>query len=110
MFSYLEHEWSSGVDCLEEAVEELMSVVAENDWTPHTGSEPDPADIPTIEELEERALAAVADWGVPEDAVRVPIGKLRVVVNEGGWTFVAGGFMAAEPNHNDTEFTAKLTR
>jgi hypothetical protein len=110
MFSYFEHDWGEDVDSPEKADAELMRRVTEGEWMPYTGAEPDPDDLATIEELEQRARESIAEWDVPDDAVRVPIAKLRAIVEAGGWTFVAGDFAEFEGHHNDTEYVAKLTR
>jgi hypothetical protein len=47
---------------------------------------------------------------VPDDAVRIPIEKLRALIDAGGWTFVAGEFTEFEGHHNDTEYVVKLSR
>ncbi|MGI5182590.1 hypothetical protein ACQEVZ_40685 [Dactylosporangium sp. CA-152071] len=110
MFSYFEHDWDESLEGAEAMDAELMRRVTEGEWTPYSGDEPDPEDIATIEELEARAREAVDEWDVPDDVVRVPIEKLRAVIDGGGWTFVAGEFSEFEGHHNDTEYVVKLTR
>jgi hypothetical protein len=110
MFSYFEHDWDESIDGAEAMNAELMRRVAEGQWTPHTGYEPDPEDMATIDEHAEQARESVNEWDVPDDAVRVPIEKLRAIIDAGGWTFVAGRFYEFEGHHNDTEYVVKLTR
>jgi hypothetical protein len=110
MFSYFEHDWDERIDGPEAADAELIRRVTEGEWMPYTGDEPDPADIATIEELEARARESIDEWNVPDDAVRVPIDKLRAIIADGGWTFVAGEFAEFEGHHNDTEYVVKLAR
>ncbi|MFD0597504.1 hypothetical protein ACFQZ4_38755 [Catellatospora coxensis] len=52
----------------------------------------------------------VGEWAMPAEAVRFPLDKLRALMAEGGWTFVAGEFSDFEGHHNDTEFLVKLGR
>ncbi|MET7419702.1 hypothetical protein [Dactylosporangium sp. NPDC005555] len=110
MFSYFEHDWDDDIDGAEATDAELMRRVTEGEWQPHTGAEPDPGEIATVEALEERARESIEEWAVPDDAVRIPIEKLRTLIAAGGWTFVAGDFMEFEGHHNDTEYIVKLTR
>ncbi|MEV0133724.1 hypothetical protein AB0H83_35330 [Dactylosporangium sp. NPDC050688] len=110
MFSYFEHDWDPGIEGAEAMDAELIRRVHEGEWLPYHGEEPDPDDIATIEELEARAREVIDEWDVPEDTVRVPIEKLRALIADGGWTFVAGEFAEFEGHHNDTEYVVKLTR
>ncbi|MEV4140026.1 hypothetical protein AB0J72_48690 [Dactylosporangium sp. NPDC049742] len=110
MFSYFEHDWDEGIDNPEAATTELMRRVTEGDWTLYSGDGPDPDDIATIEDLEARARESIDAWNVPDDAVRIPIDKLRAVIAAGGWTFVAGEFTELVGNHHDTEYVVQLTR
>ena len=111
MFSYFEHDWDEDLDGADEMNAELMRRITEGEWMPYTGAEePHPDDITTIEELRERAWESISGWDVPEDAVAIPIAKLRAFVDAGGWTFVAGDFVEFEGHHNDTEYVVKLAR
>ena len=110
MFSYFEHDWDESIEGAEAMDAELMRRVTEGEWTPYTGDEPDPDDIATIEDLEARAHEAIDEWDIPGDAVRVPIEKLRAIIADGGWTFVAGEFSEFEGHHNDTEYVVMLRR
>ncbi len=110
MFSYFEHDWDPAIEGAEAMDAELLRRVTEGEWLPYTGEAPDPEDIATVEELEARAREAIGEWDVPDYVVRVPIDKLRALIAEGGWTFVAGEFAEFEGHHNDTEYVVELTR
>ena len=110
MFSYFEHDWDESIDGPDEITAELMRRVIDGEWMPYTGHFPHSPDTDTIERLEAIARECLADWDVPDDAVRIPIEKLRAVIDAGGWTFVTGSFIDFEGHHNDTEYLAQLTR
>lgn len=108
-FSYFEHDWDEDVEGAAAAETELLRRAAEGTW--FAVEDIDPDEFETIDALAERAEeVVVGEWEMPVAAVRLPMERLRTLIAEGGWTFVAGEFSEFEGHHNDTELLVKLTR
>ena len=108
-FSYHEHDWDETEDAAAMDAE-LLRRVRIGVWEPYSGYPPDPEEIATVEALEASAREHIDEWDVPDDVVRIPIERLRTLMTEGGWSFVAGEFMEFEGHHNDTEYIVTLSR
>ncbi|MEU7823538.1 hypothetical protein [Catellatospora sp. NPDC049111] len=108
-FSFFEHDWDESIEGVEAMEAELLRRAAQGEWLEVADEEPD--EFATFDELRERAEEViVGEWEMPVEAVRLPMDKLRAIIAEGGWTFVAGEFADFEGHHNDTEFLVKLGR
>ncbi|MEV0459557.1 hypothetical protein [Catellatospora methionotrophica] len=108
-FSYGEHDWiTEDVDSPAAAEPILLRVASEGDWC---GVDDEPEEYDTLDALVERAeQVVVGEWGMPAAAVQAPVDKLRAIIAEGGWTFVAGDFSEFVGNNQDTELLVKLVR
>lgn len=108
-FSYFEHDWDEDVEGAAAAENELLRRATEGTWFEVDDDDPD--EFETIDALAERAEEVIAgEWEMPPAAARLPLDRLRALIAEGGWTFVAGEFSEFEGHHNDTELLVKLTR
>ncbi|MEV0456282.1 hypothetical protein [Catellatospora methionotrophica] len=108
-FSYFEHDWDESIEGPEAMEAELLRRAAEGEW--HEVADVAPDEFATLDELVQRAEEViVGEWEMPVDAVRLPLGKLRAIIADGGWTFVAGEFSDFEGHHNDTELLVRLDR
>lgn len=108
-FSFFEHGWDESIEGVEAMTAELLRRAAEGEWSEVVDDEPD--EFATLDELRLRAEEViVGEWEMPEEAVRLPLDKLRAIISDGGWTFVAGEFAEFEGHHNDTEFLVRLGR
>ncbi|BCJ74851.1 hypothetical protein ACFQY4_27730 [Catellatospora bangladeshensis] len=108
-FSFFEHEWDEDIDSPEKADAELLRRATEGTWFEVEDVDPDEFD--TIEALAERVEEVIGgEWDAPATVARLPLDRLRTLIAEGGWTFVAGEFSDFEGHHNDTELLVKLTR
>lgn len=108
-FSFFEHDWDEEIDDAVKMEHELLRRASEGQWFEVEDIDPD--EFETIDALAERAEEVIAgEWEMPVAAARSPMDRLRAIIAEGGWTFVAGEFSDFEGHHNDTEFLVKLTR
>ncbi|MDI1461257.1 hypothetical protein QEZ54_09785 [Catellatospora sp. KI3] len=109
-FSYFEHDWiEEDIDGPQAAEATLLRVAAEGDWFEVDDAAPDEFD--TFDALAERvAQTVVRDWNMPAAAVQLPLGKLRTIIAEGGWTFAGGEFSEFVGNNQDTEMLVRLVR
>jgi hypothetical protein len=115
-FSFGEHDsselWDEADDASTEQV--MTQILASKSW-----AEVKPGSMDTHTEPEERTLDAfiaatlellVNESGMPPGVVQIPFDKLKELMADGGWTFVGGGVMPFEGNHNDTEIEVVLER
>ncbi|WP_186316068.1 hypothetical protein [Catellatospora sichuanensis] len=108
-FSFHEHDWDESIEGVEAMEAELLRRAADGQWQEVADDEPD--ELATFDELAQRAEeVVVGEWEMPVEAVRLPMDKLRAIIADGGWTFVAAEFSDFEGHHNDTELTVKLVR
>jgi hypothetical protein len=109
-FSYFEHDWADQyMDDLPGAEAELLRRADEGEWEEISDDEPDEFD--SVDGLARKLEdVLVGEWKVPAEAARLPMEKLRNIIADGGWTFVAGDFTELVGNHHDTELSVMLVR
>lgn len=116
MFSYNEHQWETdGGDWTPE--DEILRQAATRTWARLEEVAPEQAEKYCDEEI--RSLddlmslvrgVVVEEWGMPVEAAKTPIDKMRERMAREGWDFVGGSFNELEGNHNDSEIFVVLDR
>jgi hypothetical protein len=94
--------------------QEFLRQLQDRDWEQQGSAKNDLSDYcdPEIESLDE-LMDRVRQYFVdeedqPDEVVQIPFDKLAVLMSRGSWSFVGGGFMEFEGNHNDSEITVVL--
>jgi hypothetical protein len=114
VFNYHEH---LGPDVPPEGwagVEDFVRQLKEREWEQQGPAADDLSrdcdpEVQSIDDLMDRAREYFVDGeNQPEEVVQIPFKKLAALMARGGWSFVGGGFLEFEGNHNDSEITVVL--